>query len=180
MLDEELPSSIGLVLGGGHQVNFGTMLMAKGRSLVLANQHFGAIGQGLTTAIGAAVASPDTPVLLLEGDAGFLMYLSEFETAVRYGLPLLVAVINDQALGSEYHKMESKGLDRALALIPTPDLGAVATAMGGAGSRITSLDELRVAVARFVSDPTPTVLDIRSSRQVLSVPYRRVHQALDV
>ncbi|HVR33076.1 MAG TPA: thiamine pyrophosphate-binding protein [Acidimicrobiia bacterium] len=180
MLDSELPPAVGLVLGGGHQVNFGTMLMTKSRSLVLANQHFGAIGQGLTTAMGAAVAAPDTPLVLLEGDAGFLMYLSEFETAVRYELPLLVVVVNDQALGAEFHKMALKGLDPALATISTPDLGAVAVALGGNGHLINSLEDLRSAVAEFMASPRPTVLDVRSSRTVLSVPYRRVHHGMDV
>ncbi|HKN98652.1 MAG TPA: thiamine pyrophosphate-dependent enzyme [Pseudonocardiaceae bacterium] len=72
---------------------------------------FGRIGQGLTTAIGALVAADDQPAFLVEGDAGFMMHLPEFETAVRYGLPILVVLFNDQLLGAEYHKAVAKGLN---------------------------------------------------------------------
>lgn len=42
-----------------------------------------------------AVIAHGGPGFLMEGDAGLMMHLAEFETAVRYGLPLFVAVFND-------------------------------------------------------------------------------------
>jgi len=178
-LDDVLPSEVGLVLGGGHQITFGTILFTKGRSLVLANQHFGCIGQGLTTAIGAVIAAGNHPTLLVEGDAGLMMHLAEFETAVRYNLPLMVVVINDQALGAEYHKMAVKGMKAQLATVRTPDLGAVAVAMGGRGLLAKSVDDVRQAAKDFVANPGPMMIDVRVSRNVLSIPYRRLHYGVD-
>ncbi|HLI14722.1 MAG TPA: thiamine pyrophosphate-binding protein [Acidimicrobiales bacterium] len=174
VIDSIVPPEIGLVLGGGQQICFSTMLFNRGRSWLLANQHFGCIGQGLTTAIGALVAKGKRPAFLVEGDAGFLMHLAEFETAVRYRLPLLVVVMNDEALGAEYQKSVAKGLKAELARIPTPDLGAVARAMGGAGALARTIDEVRDATAAFVAQPRPTIIDVRISRQVISIPYRRL------
>jgi len=174
ILDEEIPGDFGLVLGGGHQATFGTMLANRTRELTLANMHFGCIGQGLTTAMGAVVASDRRPAFLMEGDAGFMMHLAEFETAVRYGLPLLVVVFNDQALGAEYHRYVGKGIDLDATRIPTPDLGAVATALGGRGALVRSPAELRAAAREFVSRPGPMLVDLRMSRNVVSVPYRRL------
>jgi acetolactate synthase I/II/III large subunit len=179
ILDEQVPPEIGLVIGGGQNICFSTILMTRRRRLLLANQHFGCIGQGLTTAIGAMVATGDQPAFLMEGDAGFMMHLPEFETAVRYGLPLLVVIFNDQLLGAEYHKSVVKGLNADLARVTTPDLGAVGRALGGRGTLATTLDDLRGAIDEFVANPAPTIVDVRISTTVISIPYRRLHFGQD-
>lgn len=179
ILDEKIPPEIGLVIGGGQNICFSTILMTRKRRMLLANQHFGCIGQGLTTAIGAMVATEDKPAFLVEGDAGFMMHLPEFETAVRYGLPILVVLFNDQLLGAEYHKAVAKGLNADLARITTPDLGAVGRALGGHGTLVTELDTLRTAIDEYVADPKPTILDVRISTSVISIPYRRLHFGQD-
>ncbi|WP_028651258.1 thiamine pyrophosphate-binding protein [Nocardioides halotolerans] len=174
-LDEQVPAEIGLVIGGGQNICFSTILMKKKRRSILMNQHFGCIGQGLTTAIGQMFATGKQPTFLMEGDAGFMMHLPEFETAVRSELPLLVIVMNDQLLGAEYHKAVAKGLNAELARISTPDLGEVGRALGGRGSLVRSIAELETAIAEFVADPAPTIVDVRISTQVISIPYRRLH-----
>jgi thiamine pyrophosphate-dependent acetolactate synthase large subunit-like protein len=180
VLDETIPAGFGLVLGSGQQVRFATMLLRRPRPYVIAQHHFGCIGQGLTTAMGAVLARGKEPAFLVEGDAGFMMHLAEFETAVRYDLPLLVVVMNDEGLGAEYHKSVAVGLDGRLALIPTPDLGRVGVGLGGRGALVCSLDELRSLAAEFVARPGPTLLDVRISRNVLSIPYRRAFYGEDV
>jgi thiamine pyrophosphate-dependent acetolactate synthase large subunit-like protein len=179
ILDEKIPPEIGLVIGGGQNICFSTILMTRRRRMLLANQHFGCIGQGLTTAIGAMVATEDKPAFLVEGDAGFMMHLPEFETAVRYGLPILVVLFNDQLLGAEYHKAVAKGLNAELARITTPDLGAVGRALGGRGTLVTDLDTLRTAIDEYLADPAPTIIDARISTSVISIPYRRLHFGQD-
>src|SRR5262245_24545476 len=175
LLDKVIPSDVGLVLGSGQNVCFSTMLFNKPRDLLLPNQCFGSIGQGIPSTIGAVVASGKKPAFLMDGDVSLMMYLSEFETAVRYGLPLMVVVLNDQAMGAEYHKMRAKGLSDDLAELTTPDLGRVAEALGGRGAKATTLDEVKAAAEAFVADPVPTILDVRISKSVISIPYRRLH-----
>ncbi|GAA3525535.1 thiamine pyrophosphate-binding protein [Amycolatopsis ultiminotia] len=180
VVDAELPGEIGLVLGSGHQTDFGTMLFQRSREVTSNYGMFGAIGQAPLLTIGAVVARGGEPMFVVEGDASFLMHLSEFETACRYRLPVLVVVMNDEGLGAEYHKASAKGLDPALAVIPTPELGAVARALGGGGATVRTTDELRAALAEYVRAPRPTVIDVRITRDVLSVPYRRIQYGEDV
>ncbi|MGW4348225.1 thiamine pyrophosphate-binding protein [Streptomyces sp. NPDC004690] len=180
VLDEELPGEIDLVLGSGHQTDFGTMLFQRSREIVSNYGMFGAIGQAPMLTIGKIVADGGRPSFVVEGDASFLMHLPEFETACRYGLPLLAVVMNDEGLGAEYHKSAAKGLDPELAVIPTPELGAVAVTLGGAGATVRTTGELRSALAEFVREPRPTVVDVRISRKVLSPPYRRLWYGEDV
>jgi acetolactate synthase I/II/III large subunit len=180
VLDEELPGEIGLVLGSGHQVDFGTMLFQRSREVLSNYGMFGAIGQAPLLTIGQIVANGRRPGFVVEGDASFLMHLSEFETACRYGIPVLVVVMNDEALGAEYHKAAAKGLDPELAVIPTPELGQVAAALGGRGATVRTCGELRSALADYVRQPGPYVIDVRITRRVLSVPYRRLLYVEDV
>jgi acetolactate synthase I/II/III large subunit len=180
VIDAELPAEIGLVLGSGHQTDFGTMLFQRSREVTSNYGMFGAIGQAPLLTIGAVVGNGGNPLFVVEGDASFLMHLSEFETACRYGLPVLVVVMNDEGLGAEYHKAAAKGLDPELAVIPTPELGTVARALGGGGATVRTIDELRGALQEFVRAPRPTVVDVRITRDVLSVPYRRIQYGEDV
>ena len=180
ILDAELPGEIGLVLGSGHQTDFGTMLFQRSRDVLSNYGMFGAIGQAPLLTIGSIVANDRRPAFVVEGDASFLMHLSEFETACRYGLPILVVVMNDEGLGAEYHKSAAKGLDPELAVIPTPELGRVAESLGGNGSTVRTGAQLRAALADYVRAPRPTVVDVRITRNVLSIPYRRLQYGEDV
>jgi thiamine pyrophosphate-dependent acetolactate synthase large subunit-like protein len=118
-------------------------------------------------------------VFLVDGDAGLLMHGIEFETAVRCRVPVFVVVLNDQGLGAEFHRMSTAGLAGEMSAISTPDLGAMAVTLGGRGHLARSLTDVEKAVEEFVTDPVPTVLDVRISRNVMSLPYRRVLLGLD-
>jgi thiamine pyrophosphate-dependent acetolactate synthase large subunit-like protein len=178
MLDKMMPSNVGLVLGSGQNVCFSTMLFNEPRDLLLPNQFFGSIGQGITSTIGAAVGS-GKPCFLMDGDVSLMMYLSEFETACRYRLPVMIVILNDQAMGAELHKMRVHGLDSDLAELTTPDLGKVAVALGGRGRLARTLDDVRDAAQEFLDSPAPTIIDVRISNNVISVPYRRLHYGQD-
>ena len=60
---------------------------------------FGALGFGLPAAIGAKLAVPDRPVVVLAGDGGFQFTCQELGTAVQFGVPVVVIVFNDDGYG---------------------------------------------------------------------------------
>jgi thiamine pyrophosphate-dependent acetolactate synthase large subunit-like protein len=163
-----------MVLGGGQQNHFGIMLCNRQRDYLVPNLQFASIGQGLTTAMGAVIARGRQPAFLMEGDAGFMMHLAEFETAARYNIPLMVCVFNDQGFAAEYHHYRKNLGDHiSVVQIPTPDLGNVGVALGGSGALATSTEELRRAAEDFVANPRPMLVDVRVSREVPSIPNRR-------
>jgi acetolactate synthase-1/2/3 large subunit len=178
-LDAALPPSVGMVLGGGQQNHFGIMLANRQREWLLPNLHFGCIGQGITTAIGASIAKGFAPTYLMDGDAGLMMHLAEFETAVRYRVPLLVAVFNDQGYAAEFHHYRYNDVNIDVTAVSTPDLGAVGTAMGGRGALVRTPDELARAAREFAADPVPTMIDVRINREVASIPNRRRYYGED-
>jgi thiamine pyrophosphate-dependent acetolactate synthase large subunit-like protein len=178
VLDEAVPADFNLVTGSGASAGFTVMACNRPRQQVIPAHWFGCIGQSLPAAIGA-VAATNRPTLLVDGDASTLMHLAELETAVREQMPLLTVVLNDQALGSEYHKFNAHGMNPDLATIPTPDLGAVMRSFGGEGRLARSIEEVRVAAEEWVANPTPAVIDARISRKVITLPYRRMYFGRD-
>ena len=179
VLDDKLPSSVGLVTGSAHNFSFPVWHMQKPRALQVSVTSFTGVGQVIGNAIGAAYASKD-PVCAIDGDGSALQNIQELDTAGRLGLKLLYCIVNDEAYGAEYHKLRAKGLNGNLSAVPTPDFGALARVFGCRGRQARTLDEVAAGIDEFMAGDGPMVLDVRISRNVISIPYRRLHYGQDV
>lgn len=131
-------------------------------------QAFQAIGLGLATSIGAALARPDRLPVLGTGDGGFLMGIAELETAVRLRLPLVVIVYDDDAYGAEVHHFAPPGTpdadapDLSTVTFPRVDIAAIARGFGADAITVRTLDHLAPLRDWLASDPArPIVLDAR-------------------
>lgn len=178
-LDEVIPGNISLLTGSGASAGFSNILFSKERPLVMASHFFGCIGQMMPAAIGAVMASGNKPHVLIDGDASVMMHLAEFDTMMRHKLPLLIVVLNNEALGSEYYKLDAHKMDKQLSVIATPDLGAVARGFGGKGVLATKVEEVQKAAQEWVQNPCPMIIDARIERAVVTLPYRRIHYGRD-
>ncbi|MEV1295508.1 thiamine pyrophosphate-binding protein [Pseudonocardia sp. NPDC049635] len=171
-VDKVLPHDTTVVIGAGHFWSFPIMYLPARERRFLYSIEFGSIGLALATGLGAAVAEPGRPVLVVEGDGGALMGVQELETAARSGIPVTLLVLNDGALGAEYHKLAGKGFDPAEAAYSDVDFAAMGRVMGVHGATVTAPDQ--VAAALSGSEPT-RVVDARVSRRVTSRWYRRMY-----
>lgn len=131
-------------------------------------QAFQAIGLGLYTAIGAALAQPTRLPVLGAGDGGFLMGISELETAVRLKLPLVCIVYNDAAYGAEVHHFAhgGKSVNLSSVTFPDTDIAAIARGFGADGITVRTLKDLRpvedwVAAYNSGSQSRPLVIDAK-------------------
>ena len=84
-------------------------------------QAYQSIGLGLATTIGAALARPDRLPVAALGDGGALMGVSELDTVVRLGLPMVVVVYNDDGYGAEVHHFGPDGYDLGTVVFPETD-----------------------------------------------------------
>ncbi|HEY4095506.1 MAG TPA: thiamine pyrophosphate-binding protein [Baekduia sp.] len=161
-LDELLPANQALVMDAGHFISFAGPLLRIGRPVDwIFPTDIGCIGQSLSTAIGAAAAREGERVTVVAGDAGFLMGISELETAARYGVPLTIVVINDEGWGQEAHMLALKDEAPELALAATPDLALLAEGFGAAGHRVRSAEDLAGLPAVLAAAVGPLVIDVR-------------------
>ena len=150
-LDQKLPKDWFMVNSSGHCSYYAAHMTGRSADAFLTIREFGAIGNGLSYAIGVAAARPETQVVLIDGDGGFLMHAKELETIKRHGIKLLMIVMNDAAYGSEIHKLRVDGHDETGAAFGQPDLASVARGFGLGGVSFTNLEELDAAFEDFVS-----------------------------
>jgi len=180
VIDEKLPETVGIVVGAGHCFSFPAMVMRRPRSPSVYCSAFGCIGQALPTAIGVGMAMKGAPVAHIEGDGGAMQNIQELDTAARMGLKILFMIFNDEGFGAEYHKLRAKGEDPTLGLIRSPDLGDVGRVFGCRGRLVRTLEELAAGIDEFLAGDGPMVVDIRISRNVISIPYQRTQFGADV
>lgn len=172
-LDEALPPEPLLVYGVGHFWSFAVMgLRRPAPADHLHAYGFGAVGHGLPTAIGAAIAA-QRPVVLVEGDGSLLMHVGELATAAKESLDLLVVVMNDGGFGSEIHKLNFKGVDGELARFGRDDFAGIARGFGVAGDTLADPAEIAGLVAEHLERGGPTVIDVPMASGAISAPTRR-------
>ena len=148
-LDRLLPRARTLVTdSGGFMAWPAQYLHVPDAAAFCFTQAFQAVGIGLATAIGAAVARPDRLTVAAVGDGGMLMGLADLETVARLGLRMVIVVYNDASYGAEVHHFEPA--DRGtLVHFPDTDFAALARAAGLDGVTVRRQGDLD-AVAGWV------------------------------
>ena len=119
------------------------------------------LGYGVPAAIGAKIARPDRPVVAVVGDGGFMYSVNELATAVKYRLPVVFLVMNDDRYGAikwlQQTLFEGRWGEADLA---NPDFPALARAFGAGGERVTGVESLRAAIKSALATGGPSVLEL--------------------
>jgi acetolactate synthase-1/2/3 large subunit len=122
---------------------------------------YGCLGAGLGAALGAGVARPGDPVVVLLGDGAAGFALAELDSLARHGVPALVVVGNNGAWGLEKHPMRMLyGYDVLADLRRDTRYDLVAQALGGAGETVADPAELPAALRRGLSASVPYVVNV--------------------
>jgi acetolactate synthase I/II/III large subunit len=110
----------------------------------------GTLGVGMPFALAAQLAHPERRVLIVYGDGSFGLNGFEFDTAIRFGLPIVGIVGNDAAWGQMLRPQSSVyGQDRIVATkLSYTRYDKVVEAMGGHGEYVTQPEEIRPALER--------------------------------
>src|SRR6185369_5369372 len=96
-LEKALPQDWEMVNSSGHCSWFFAQMPSRAQEKFLTIREFGAIGNGLSFAMGVAAARQESKVVLFDGDGSLLMHIQELETIKRHGLNILIVVLNDGA-----------------------------------------------------------------------------------
>jgi acetolactate synthase-1/2/3 large subunit len=110
----------------------------------------GTMGFGLGAAIGAKLGNSGKQVLLVTGDGSYRMNNNELATVARYGIPLTILLINNNALGMvrQWQKMFSGRRYSATDVDNCLDYVKLAGAYGIEGYSLNSMAELRETLGR--------------------------------
>lgn len=172
-LSRDAPGHWAHVGSAGHCSWHTTHIHGRSAEDTLTIREFGAIGNGLSYAIGRWAARPDQPVMMTEGDGGFLMHVQELETAVRYKAKLILCILNDGAYGSEIHKLRADGIDDHGAVFGRRDFAALARGFGMEGHRVDDLSQIPELARAFEEGDGPVLWDFHISDQIVAPTMRR-------
>lgn len=122
----------------------------------------GCLGVGAPFAISAQLLHPDKKVLIINGDGSFGLNGFEFDTAVRFNLPIVSIVGNDAGWGQiRGPQIQMVGRERAVAtsLAPTR-YDKVVEALGGYGEFIEQAENIRPGLERAFASGKPACLNV--------------------
>ncbi|RIK15527.1 MAG: acetolactate synthase [Anaerolineae bacterium] len=122
----------------------------------------GCLGVGAPFAVAAQHLYPDRRVLIISGDGSFGLNGFEFDTAVRFGLPIVAIVGNDAGWGQiRGPQMQMVGKDRAIAtsLAPTR-YDRVVEALGGHGELVEEPDGILPALEQAFAGGRPACVNV--------------------
>jgi acetolactate synthase I/II/III large subunit len=182
-LDRLLPKDRLVVAAGGHAgyliCQFLTICSPFNWNYTI---DFGALGQGLGVALGAAFARPGERVYHLTADGEFMMNLGDFHTAVNNNLPITIVILNDQGFGQERHDLRHKSFPEKYAMQASPNFARLAEGFGARGVRFDtaeSLAELPNALDSAEKFDGPTIIDVRINGAYESPVSHEIAKALE-
>ena len=150
---------------GGHMLsNIHYLTIKEGQGFVL-NLGFGSMGHGTVAPIGAALAAPRRPVFAIVGDACFTMNGMELVTAVEYGIPRIVWIVeNNNMHGITYHGSKLVGSRVPLASVRYKrplEVASIARAMGLSAWIVDGPNQMQDAVKQALLAPGPSLIEVR-------------------
>jgi acetolactate synthase-1/2/3 large subunit len=128
----------------------------------------GAIGFGIPSAVGAAVAAPDRPVLCLESDGSAMYTISGLWTQARENLNVTTVIYNNGAYDILRIELQRVGAGsapgpKALDLLdlsrPSMDFVKIAEGLGVPARRVTTAEEFADALRTAFAEPGPHLID---------------------
>ena len=122
----------------------------------------GTLGVGMPFALAAQKAHPDKRVLIVYGDGSFGLNGFEFDTAVRFDLPIVGIVGNDAAWGQMMRPQEMLyGEDRLVAVeLNRTRYDLVVEALGGHGEHVVAPGEIAPAITRAFESGKPALVNV--------------------
>ena len=128
----------------------------------------GAIGQGLPTAVGAALACPDRKVIAFQADGSGMYTLQALWTQARERLDVTTLVCNNRRYRILQVELARAGVTepgrkaRSLTSLADPELNwsQMATGMGVPAVRVETAEDLVIELRRAIAEPGPNLIEM--------------------
>ena len=164
-LESSLADDSYLVLDGANSILWALMAARarpKGGMILSTMGELQAIGAGVPHALALQRACPGRRVVLHTGDGSFGYGAMEMETAVRYGIPLVVVVHNDGGWGMtrdmqvEFFGKRGEGGHQ----LGVTHYERLVESLGGHGEFVENADELQPALERALGSGKPACVNV--------------------
>jgi acetolactate synthase-1/2/3 large subunit len=113
----------------------------------------GCLGVGAPFSIAAKLLHPERQVWVIQGDGSFGLNGMDFDTAIRFKLPMVTVVGNDAAWGQiRIPQVQMFGEDKSPGTLLAPTrYDKIVEAMGGHGENVTEPAQIRPALERALA-----------------------------
>jgi thiamine pyrophosphate-dependent acetolactate synthase large subunit-like protein len=153
-----------LVVDGHEILNFARQsipIYEAGTSLN-AGPH-GCMGVGVPFGIGAKVARPDKPVVVLSGDGAFGWNGMEMDSAIRHNVPIVVVVSNNAGFTSRQTgrmSASNTGPDNVGRELGYQRYDKIVEALGGYGEFVEKPADITPAIKRAIASGKPALVNV--------------------
>ncbi len=158
---------------GMYKIWFARNYKAYKSNTILLDNALATMGAGLPSAIGASIVHPDRKVVAVCGDGGFMMSCYALETAVRFGVNLVVLILQDNGYGMIKWKQEGMGFADFGLDFGNPDFVKFAESFGARGHKVNATDEFVPLFEKCLDTPGVDVIE-------MPIDYSENVQDLDV
>lgn len=170
MQDEAPEGTLFTTEVGQHQMWAAQFLRIEQPREFISSGGLGTMGFGMGAAMGAALGT-GKQVVNIAGDGSFHMNMQEIVTAVKYKLPIMILVLNNNVLGMvrQWQKLFYDGRYCQTTLNNPTDYVKLAEAMGAHGMDISNERDLHAAFKKAFALDGPVIVkcDIHEDENVL-------------
>ena len=127
----------------------------------------GCLGVGAPFALAGKLLHPSRQIFVIQGDGSFGLNGMDFETAVRFDLPMVCVVGNDASWGQiRLPQLELFGPEKSPATLLAPTrYDKVVEALGGYGEHVEEPARIRPALERALASGKVACVDVRLDPQ---------------
>lgn len=135
---------------------------------------FSTMGWAVPAAMGAKLASPDTPVVALVGDGDFMMVMQELSIMAQYNIPIIIVLADNNGwMAIKDLQMDVLGEDCAFGNdfakdngeIYSPDFYTIAKAFGVDSYKADNEKDIKNAINEAVKNNRPALITIPVTRK---------------
>jgi acetolactate synthase-1/2/3 large subunit len=151
-----------IVIGDGGDIvaTAAKIIPVKGEGAWMDPGPLGTLGVGMPFALAAQLAHPDKRIVIVYGDGSFGLNGFEYDTAVRFGLPIIGVVGNDGAWGQMMRPQGAMYGSYDNTLLNFTRYDKVVEALGGHGELVERPEELRPALERAAASGKPALVNV--------------------
>jgi acetolactate synthase-1/2/3 large subunit len=140
---------------------------SRPRSYFNSSTGYGTLGYGMPAGIGAKLAAPDRPVVVLVGDGGLQFTIGELAAGVEAKTGIIILLWNNDGYGEIKNYMIERQIRPIGVDIYTPDFQVIAKGFGCQAVAIESYEQLHRELIAANKRKVPTIVEIRADAAFL-------------
>ena len=134
------------------------------RTYLTSTTGYGTLGYALPAAIGAKLGRPESPVVCVAGDGGFLFTIQELAAAAELRLPIAILLWHNDGYGEIRKSFEESKVPLVGVDLQMPDFPTLAKGFGCEAESIGDLEHLEKALISAFDRNCPTLLELRAEQ----------------